>query len=96
MSYETLDVPIIFRNVTNHPITGLAHVAFKLLACSSSSFLNPGQLTAHGCLFVCFIFYKENELPGMIGNATFCCLSSDVKGPHQKATLCKKDPEKVH
>lgn len=73
VSYKTVDIPVMFRDITNHPITGLARAAFKHLAFSSSCFSNTGQLTARDILYI----YRGTELPGMIGNTIHHCLFSD-------------------
>lgn len=96
MSYKTVAVPIILRNITNHPITAYAQVAFKHLAFSSSSFSDTGQLTAHGFLH----FYRGTELPGMITNATSHRLFLDVTSLQQNTSLFngtqRVSPEGAH
>ena len=82
----------MFRSITNHPITGLACAVFRNLAFSSGSFSSTGQLIAHDVLYV----YRETELPGMTGNATYHCLFSDVNHLQQNMTSCDEDSREFH
>ena len=59
VSYKTVDIPVMFRDITNHPITGLARAAFKHLAFSSSCFSNTGQLTARDILYIYMVYLYE-------------------------------------
>ena len=82
VSYKTVDIPVMFRDIKNHPSTGLAGAAYKHLAFSSSYFSNTGQLTAHDILYI----YRGTELPGMTGNMIHHCLFSDINHLQQNTT----------
>ena len=84
VSYKTVDVLAMFKNITNHFIPGLAHAALKHLA----SFSNTGQFIAH-----IYIYVQGNRIPEMLGKSTFCCLFSDVKDLHQNIPSGDEDPE---
>lgn len=87
VSYKTVDIPVMFREITNHPIIGLACAAFKHLAFSSSWFSNTGQLIAQDILYI----HRGTELPGMIGNTIHHGLFSDINHLQQNTTSSNEE-----